>query len=173
VAKSKFFKEFSTFIARGNVVDMSVGIIVGGAFTTIVNALVNNVFTPFINWIIYIISGSKDGGFTGLDIILIPATYDQDGNLVKSATILSFSALLSAILNFLLIALVLFLVIKGINTFRAKLDAVALKEKTKIEEKFKKKKDAKKVDSEENKEDNTEKIEANKEESTEEEKKNG
>ena len=47
----KFFKEFKEFITRGNVLDMAVGIIVGGAFTAIVNSLVKNILTPLINWI--------------------------------------------------------------------------------------------------------------------------
>ena len=46
----KFFKEFKTFITRGNVLDMAVGVIVGGAFTAIVNALSNNILKPVINW---------------------------------------------------------------------------------------------------------------------------
>ena len=56
----KFFAEFKKFITRGNVVDMAVGVIVGGAFTSIVNGLSNFILKPIINWIIALIIG-KDG----------------------------------------------------------------------------------------------------------------
>ena len=65
----KFFEEFKTFITRGNVLDMAVGVIVGGAFTAIVTALTKNILQPLINWIIYLISGSQgslDGVYTFL-----------------------------------------------------------------------------------------------------------
>ena len=54
----KFFEEFKKFITRGNIIDMSVGVIVGGAFTSIVNALSNNILKPLINWILALILGS-------------------------------------------------------------------------------------------------------------------
>ena len=56
----KFFGEFKTFITRGNVLDMAVGVIVGSAFTAIVTALTKNILQPLINWIIYLISGSEN-----------------------------------------------------------------------------------------------------------------
>ena len=59
----KFFGEFKTFIMRGNVLDMSVGVIVGGAFTGIVNGLTNNILKPLINWVLSLILGSD-----GLDL---------------------------------------------------------------------------------------------------------
>ena len=72
--RKKFVSEFKEFISRGSIVDMAVGVVVGGAFTTIVNTLVKSVLTPLINFIIYLICGKADGNFTGLDIVLIPAT---------------------------------------------------------------------------------------------------
>ena len=126
-------KEFKEFISRGNIVDMAVGVVVGGAFTTIVNTLVKSVLTPFINYVIYLLAGGKEGTFRNLDVILIPATLDEEGNIVTAATVLEFSALITAIINFILIALTLFLIVKFINKVRAESDA--LKEKVrKLEE---------------------------------------
>ena len=53
----KFFEDFKKFITRGNVIDMAVGVIVGGAFTAIVTSLTNNIIRPFINWILALITG--------------------------------------------------------------------------------------------------------------------
>ena len=53
----KFFEEFKKFITRGNVVDMAVGVIVGGAFTAIVNGLSNNILKPIINYVLFLILG--------------------------------------------------------------------------------------------------------------------
>ena len=73
----KFFQEFKTFIARGNVLDMSVGVIVGGAFTAIVNGLTNFILKPLVNWIIAHILG--DTGLESAVTILSPA-YVKDSN---------------------------------------------------------------------------------------------
>ena len=56
----KFFREFKTFITRGNVMDMAVGVIIGGAFTAIVTALTNNIIRPFINWIVAALVGNPN-----------------------------------------------------------------------------------------------------------------
>lgn len=129
-----FVKEFKEFISRGSIVDMAVGVVVGGAFTTIVNTLVKSVLTPLVNWIIYLICGGNTEAFSSLDVILIPAVVDPEtGVVTKEATVLGFSDLLTAIMNFFLIALTLFCVIKFINKVRA--DADALKERMAKEEK--------------------------------------
>ena len=57
--KSKFFSEFKDFITRGNVLDMAVGVIVGGAFTSIVNSLSNHILKPIINWVLALIFGQN------------------------------------------------------------------------------------------------------------------
>lgn len=96
----KFMEEFKKFISRGNVMDMAVGIIIGGAFTAIVNSLVNDIVMPVIS----LLTGGFD--FTALAIKL------GEG---EEAAVLNYGAFISAIINFLLIALVIFLLIKGIN----------------------------------------------------------
>lgn len=95
-----FIKEFKEFISRGNVMDMAVGVIIGGAFTAIVNSLVNDIVMPLLS----LITGGFD--FTALKIVL--------GEGEKPAT-LNYGAFISAIINFLLIALVIFWVIRTIN----------------------------------------------------------
>lgn len=122
--KKSFAKEFKEFIARGSIVDMAVGVVVGGAFTTIVNTLVSAVLTPLINFVIFKLCGGNTDVFTGLDITLIPATTNEEGVIVTEATVLRFSSLITAIINFILIALTLFCIIRVINHVREEADAM-------------------------------------------------
>ncbi len=113
----KFFEEFKVFITRGNVLDMSVGVIVGGAFTAIVNGLSNNILRPLINWLLAIILG-KDS-LSGIHTILLPAYKDEAGVQVLDLTqsiYIDWGAFINAIINFLLIALVLFTIVRVINS---------------------------------------------------------
>ena len=112
----KFFKEFKDFISRGNVIDLAVGVIVGGAFTAIVTALTTNILRPLINWIIYLCGGGEGiAAYT----FLVGSAEDMD-----SAIYIDWGAFISAIINFVLIALVLFLIIKAINKAKAGLGNV-------------------------------------------------
>ena len=115
----KFFEEFKKFITRGNVLDMSVGVIVGGAFTAIVNGLTNFILQPIINWLIAMIIGK--GGLEGAITILSPAyTVDAAGTEIldlANSIYIDWGAFISAIINFLLIAFVLFSVVRTINNF--------------------------------------------------------
>ena len=114
----KFFGEFKKFITRGNVLDMAVGVIVGGAFTGIVNGMSNFILKPIINWILALVLG-KDG-LSGAITMLSPAyTLAEDGvtqilDLANSIYI-DWGAFVSAIINFLIIAFVLFMIVKTIN----------------------------------------------------------
>ena len=92
----KFFEEFKKFISKGNVMDLAVGVIIGGAFQAIVNSLVNDIIMPLLG----IITG-------GLDFSSLAIT-------VGDAQIM-YGSFISAIINFLLMALVLFMVIKAMN----------------------------------------------------------
>lgn len=115
----KFFTEFKKFITRGNVMDLAVGVIIGGAFTAIVNALSNNILRPIINWIIAGICGTSDLSNIYTFLKKTPML-DESGNptgaldLTKSIYI-DWGAFLSAVLNFLIIAFVLFIIVKTIN----------------------------------------------------------
>lgn len=97
-----FISEFKEFIARGNVIDMAVGIVMGSAFTAIVTSLVNDIIMPFVGMIC-----------AGVDIAGLSVT-------VGSAT-LKYGAFLQAIINFLIIALVVFSIVKAINTAHEKM----------------------------------------------------
>ncbi len=95
-----FIKEFKEFVSRGNVMDMAVGVIIGGAFTAIVTSLVNDIMMPILS----LITGGFD--FTELCVVL------GEG---EGAATLNYGAFIAAIINFLLIAIVIFLLIKMIN----------------------------------------------------------
>ena len=118
----KFFQEFKKFITRGNIVDMAVGVIVGSSFTAIVNGLSNYVLKPLINMLLYFIMG-KDG-LDKIYTILVPQyTVDADGNLtdvldLKSSIYIDWGAFISAIINFFIVAFVLFSIVKIINKVR-------------------------------------------------------
>ncbi len=110
----KFFREFKTFITRGNVMDMAVGVIIGGAFTAIVTALTNNIIRPFINWIVATIVGNPNEPI----YTILKEVRDSAGNIDLAASIyIDWGALIGAIINFILIAFILFLIIKTLNTF--------------------------------------------------------
>ena len=105
----KFFEEFKTFIAKGNVLDMAVGVIVGGAFGAITSSLVGNVITPLLAWLF----GAPNTD--ALNITLRPEVLNAAGEVEKEALVLGLGTFVGAIVNFLIIALVLFSVIKAIN----------------------------------------------------------
>ena len=113
----KFFEEFKKFITRGNVLDMAVGVIVGGAFTGIVNGLSNFILKPLINWLIAMVLG-KDG-LEGAITMLSPAyTTDEAGVKVldlANSIYIDWGSFISAIINFLIIAFVLFMIIRTMN----------------------------------------------------------
>ncbi|MBR5343833.1 MAG: large conductance mechanosensitive channel protein MscL [Oscillospiraceae bacterium] len=104
----KFFEEFKTFITRGNVLDMAVGVIVGGAFGAITSSLVGNVITPLLAWLF------KAPNPDALNITLRAA----DEAAGTEAIVLGLGTFVGAIINFIVIALVLFAVIKAFNKAR-------------------------------------------------------
>jgi len=108
----KFFGEFKTFISRGNVLNMAVGIIIGGAFTAIITALVDNIISPLIGLL---------GG----------ANFDQLV-LEIGGVQLGYGAFITAVINFLLTALVLFIIVKAFNAAAEK--AAKLNKKEEVEE---------------------------------------
>lgn len=100
-----FMKEFKEFISRGNVMDMAVGVIIGGAFTAIVNSLVNDIMMPLLS----LLTGGFD--FTALCIAL------GEG---EGAATFNYGSFIAAVINFLLISLVIFLLVKGLNKLAAR-----------------------------------------------------
>ena len=106
----KFWQDFKKFITRGNIIDMAVGVIVGGAFSAIVTALTNQIIMPLINALLSLISGTE--GLEGAITMLRPA-YDAAGKLVLANSIyIDWGAFITAILNFLIIAFTLFIILK-------------------------------------------------------------
>lgn len=111
---NKFFAEFKKFISRGNVIDLAVGVIVGGAFTAIVTSLTSNIFNPLINWVL---SGTGDGLKSAVTMLKIVC--DDAGNVDMSQCIyINWGAVISAIINFFIIAFVLFIIVRAINKVR-------------------------------------------------------
>ena len=113
-----FFGEFKKFITRGNVLDMSVGVIVGGAFTAIVNGLSNFVLKPIINWLLALIFGSNSLSeiYTYLKVVYVEGS--QDVIDLANSIYIDWGAFINAIINFLLIAMVLFSIVRIINRMK-------------------------------------------------------
>ena len=112
----KFFAEFKEFAMRGNVMDMAVGVIIGTAFGKITTSLVNDVFMPLIGLLI----GGVDLG--QLNIVLKPEVLDEAGKVVTEAVTLGIGTFLSTVIDFVLVAFVIFLMVKAINAFHKKKD---------------------------------------------------
>lgn len=113
--KKGFFAEFKEFVARGNVVDMAVGIIVGGLFTAIVNSFVKDILNPILGLLV----GGTD--FGSLKIVLKAATETTEELAIR------YGNLIQNIIQFLLTALVLFCIIRAINRMKEKAEALAAK----------------------------------------------
>lgn len=106
----KIIKEFKEFINRGNVVDMAVGVMIGAAFKGIVDSVVNDLISPVIGIIF-----KKD--FSQLKYILKEAVLAEDGiTVVEEEVAIKYGAFIMAIVNFLIIAFILFMIVKMINS---------------------------------------------------------
>ena len=105
----KLINEFKAFIMRGNVLDMAIGVVIASAFGKITTSLVNDLILPLISWI----CGSRD--MTALNLIVRPAVYDEAGEVVKEAITLGFGSFIGTVIDFLLIALVVFAIVKVAN----------------------------------------------------------
>ena len=105
-------KEFKEFISRGNVVDLAVGVIIGGAFGAIVSSLVKDVIMPPIG---YLLSGID---FSSLKVVIAPAVADAAGKVTKPEVAITYGVFLNTLINFLIVAAVIFLVVKGVNSLK-------------------------------------------------------
>ncbi len=124
--KSTFWKDFKAFISRGNIVDLAVAVVVGAAFTAIVNSLVNDIIKPFITWLI--------GGEDMSDLVVVLKTiYDETGEVVDTIT-LNYGNLIMAILTFLIDALVIFTIVRVVRNAKNRIRAEAEKLKKKESE---------------------------------------
>ncbi len=110
----KIAKEFRDFIMRGNVLDMAIGVIIATAFGKITTSLVNDVFMPFIGWII------GDIDLAQLNITLVPAVLDETGAEITKAVVMGIGTFISTIIDFILVALIVFAIVKTINKLNRK-----------------------------------------------------
>ena len=125
--KKSIVAEFKEFISRGNVMDMAVGVIIGSAFTKIVNSVVSDIITPALG----LLTGNID--FADLKVVLSEAVMDGE-TVVKEELAIRYGVFLDALINFFLIAICVFLMVKAINTIKNKADALKKKEEEKAAE---------------------------------------
>lgn len=110
--------EFKAFIARGNVMDLAVGVIIGGAFGKIVSSLVDDIIMPII--------GAVTGGIDFSNYFIRLSSAVTATNLVeakKQGAVLAYGSFITVIIQFLILAWIIFLMVKGINSLRAKEEA--------------------------------------------------
>lgn len=106
-------KEFKEFALKGNVLDMAIGVIIGGAFGSIVTSLVNDIFTPVIG---YLTAGAD---FTSLKYVIAQAV-TENGEVVKEAVVISYGHFLQSVFNFITVAFSVFIFVKLINKTKNK-----------------------------------------------------
>lgn len=108
----KFLEEFKAFAMRGNVIDMAVGVVIGGAFGGITTSIVNDIIMPLIS----MITGGLD--FSAWKWVLKEAVLDETGAEVAAAVSVNYGNLISVIVNFIIIAFAIFCVVKALNKAR-------------------------------------------------------
>lgn len=116
--KSTFWKDFKAFISRGNIVDLAVALVVGAAFTAIVNSLVNDVIKPLIALLV-------DGNFSELVVVLRPEEVNEAGEVIAQAITLNYGNLIMAILTFLIDAFVIFTVLRIVRKAQKRMKETA------------------------------------------------
>ena len=121
----KFFEDFKAFAMKGNVVDMAVGVVVGGAFGKIVTSFVNDIITPLLG----ILLGKMS--FTDLKWIITPAVLDETGAEVSAELALTYGNFIQQVIDFLIISLSIFVVLRLMMSLKS---AFEKKEEAKAEE---------------------------------------
>ncbi len=111
--KKGFWGEFKEFVARGNVVDMAVGVIIGGAFKAIADSLVNDIIMPLVS----LLTGGVD--FSAWKWVLRAGTLNEAGELTGEVAV-NYGMLLSAVLSFLIVAFAIFCMVKALNRLHRK-----------------------------------------------------
>ncbi|HOO48571.1 MAG TPA: large-conductance mechanosensitive channel protein MscL [Saccharofermentans sp.] len=121
-------EDFKAFISRGNVMDMAIGVIIGGAFGKIVTSLVNDIVMPGIGYLI----GGLD--FADMKYVMSPAVLDKAGEIVTPEVAICYGNFINTVIEFLIIAICIFLVITVIQKARAKFDALLKVQKEEVKE---------------------------------------
>lgn len=124
--KKGFFTEFKEFITKGNVLDMAVGVIIGNSFKAIVTALTDKIIMPLVT------KAVGNSSVTDIKTVLTPAVLDEAGEVVTPELAIEWGLLLQAVIDFFIVALVLFVIIKAAMVFQQK--RIALMEKLKKKE---------------------------------------
>lgn len=137
--KSTFWKDFKAFISRGNVVDMAVGVVVGGSFSKIVTGLVNNIINPAVNLVM------KKGGLDSIKTIITDAVIDEAGKIVTPEVAILWGTWLQTILDFLITAFCVFVMVRIITKIRNGLEYKKIEEEKEKAEEAKKKAEAEKA----------------------------
>lgn len=120
--KSTFWSDFKDFISKGNVVDMAVGVVIGGAFKDIVNALVNNIIMPLVG----LLTGGKS--VSELKYVIKEAVLDAEGAVIEAENAILYGDFIQKIIDFLLIAFCIFVVLRVMMKTKEKLEAMRKKE---------------------------------------------
>ena len=120
--KKSFFQEFKEFAVKGNMIDLAIGIIIGTAFTRIVNSLVQSVIMPALGMVV----GNFD--FKQLKWVLKEAERDAQGNIVEESVVVKYGEFIQAAADFIIIALIIFAFVKIINSWKTKAEDPAIKE---------------------------------------------
>jgi len=118
----RFFNEFGKFIKKGNVLDLAVAVIIGGAFGKIVASLVKDIITPLIGLVL-----GRGKSFENLKIVLEAAQFDNLGNLIQAEHAITYGLFIQNILDFLIIALTVFTIVYIIGKAKAKVEDLAHK----------------------------------------------
>ena len=118
----KFFEEFKTFAMRGNVIDLAVGVVIGGAFGKITTSIVNDIIMPLIS----ILTGGIS--FKDWKVVLKEAVLAADGTVEAAEVAINYGNTIAIILDFIIIAFAIFCMVKAINGMRAKAEALKKKE---------------------------------------------
>ena len=117
-----FVKEFKEFAMKGNVMDLAVGVIIGGAFGKIIDSVVNDLIMPIVSAVI----GQPD--FSNLYVVLkgdVPAgTALADARKISGTAIFAYGNFITVLINFILLAIVIFIMIKGMNSLKRKQEAI-------------------------------------------------
>ena len=114
--KSTFWADFKKFITKGNVIDMAVGVVIGGAFSKIVTGLVNYVINPFVGMFL------KQGSLDDIKTIITPEVLDAEGNVTQAEVAILWGTWFQTILDFLIVAVCIFIVLRIIMRAKNKLE---------------------------------------------------
>lgn len=114
--KSTFWADFKKFITKGNVIDMAVGVVIGGAFSKIVTGLVNYIINPFVGMFL------KQGSLDDIKTVITPAVLDEAGAVTKAEVAILWGTWLQTILDFLIVAICIFIVLRIIMRAKNRLE---------------------------------------------------